>query len=562
MPVANIVPPVGLDSLPNELLFKIIYLLHQEDVNALGRTCSGFYQIINPELYRRDRQSRYNYALHHACCGQDINAINTLRRVLQYAPAGTSPLNRHFKRSITFRGKSCLYLTPLQVAVQARNPHMLQALLHAGAIVDQPELAPGRHDALWHAIHFVMMIDAKDPGHQPEDTSLKVWLIEILVRAGADPNQLTQTNPRRDPRRGNITPLHLAIANKADGTIIECLLHYGAIATRSRYKDVPNQYFSNVSPIAHFVNLRHNQKLTKSQHRAAVALIEHGAGSGDEATMYTVSRKPLLLELLSAPRACEYWVDIIDLLLTKNGVSVDCGSDDPLILHFLLKHVDWRPVVAYSPWLYLSHEMRNDMQQVAKVTIQTLDVLIRHGADVNAAGSTANSGLTPLHVAVGLNSDFYSIFDFLVSKGAKFDARTADGRTVLHTLPQMDTYPNVQLVSHLIRDRGIDRHAVDDFGNTFLHIAMENNIKPLDRKMAELVKYYTRRDFSKFVNADGKTPYDCAKDMDKYYADQIDEWYRDPMERWEPVPVRPAKLRRYELLQSGMHRLNLGSSGR
>ncbi|KAI0126731.1 ankyrin repeat-containing domain protein [Xylariales sp. AK1849] len=363
-----------------------------------------------------------------------------------------------------------------------------------------------------------MVMDYFRPGETVYTTRHKLAIVKLLLSSGADANQLSAT---RHPGNaivgeGQVTPLHLAIKNKADSRVIQTLLEHGASATQIAYHTAsPGQFYSTLSPISHLINAYPD--LTEDQYRSASHLVNYGAGTGTESSMYTLSGNPLLVECLSQPRQSTWWTDMTKLLLSGGCANANDTSHrgQSAIVHYLTSHVGWEPSHPYERRFVLSHELRYEMSDTAEITCKNIRLLFQFGADINSTGVSDSFRETPLHVAAGLHENFHYIFDELVQYGADTKAVTADGRTILHTLVQGDRHANPTRLTHFIKKLRIPRNAVDADGNTFLHYLCTSNMCTSPRWYKEVVKNYTQKDYLIKNNAN-QTPVEMAKNNDDH----------------------------------------------
>jgi uncharacterized protein YegJ (DUF2314 family) len=122
-------------------------------------------------------------------------------------------------------------------------------------------------------------------------------------------------------------------------------------------------------------------------------------------------------------------------------------------------------------------------------------LLAKNGADVNA---TNEIGLTPLKSAAG--NDNTSCAKTLLELGADVDVRlTVNKQNLLHNIHSPD-------MAKILLDAGADLEAIDDDGETPLHVATINGF-------ADLVVYLIERGANTDTkNKDGQTPLDIARE--------------------------------------------------
>ncbi|KAK6076959.1 ankyrin repeat protein [Seiridium cupressi] len=501
---------VTLIDMPPEMLYQISESLCITNLAYLAATCRRLQAVLVPELYKRDHSTGTFRTLSWAAGKvKKRTSVETIERALSYWPPGTDALQCYFRKNKSFHGKSLKYLTPLMAAIQAGNLRVVHFLLSKGVDINQPEASPGQRDTLWYPIHHAMMMDYFKPGaKQTYPTKHKLAIIELLLNNGANPDQLSLSNPARKPTGislGIVTPMHLAIKNQADNDVIQLLVDLGAAATRVPYYQVPEQRFTNITPISHLVNTY--QEASEGHPLAVKALADNGGGIGSEAEMNTVTGHPLLLDSLSRPRASPHSVAVTKAILEGTWVNLQhtASNGDGVIVHFLKSHIGWKPDVPYDRRWALRHEDERDMERLAATACDTIDVLLEHGADINEANAT---GDTPLHIAGGLHRNYSAIFDHLIQRGANVKATTKNGRTVLHALLMGDRDADYTLVTRLIRRHRLQPYARDKDRNTFLHLLLSHSVASFNKWMCEVAKHYKKADFEddRLKNAAGRTP--------------------------------------------------------
>lgn len=524
---------IMLIDLPAELLHQIVGDLTLTSHAHLCLTCRHLQAVLDPELYRRDRSSGAYLSLSWAACYRRPRAAATIQRAMSYWPPGTNHLQCYFTVKEFFCGKDLRYLTPLIAAVQAGNKRIVQFLLSQGVDVNQCEEAPGHRDTLWCPIHHAVTMDRFKTGVHTRSMKDKLHILGLLLDHGANPNQLSSINPRRSKGLriiGFVTPMHLAIANNADHHVIDLLIKKGAAATRVPYHGVPDQYYTDITPISHLVH--RYPEANHSQYLAVQTLTKNGGGIGSEAYTHTATGESLLIESLSRPRVSEWSVGITKLLLShacvQNGDTAHNG--DGAISHHVKSHLGWKPIKPYDKRWILKHEELYDMERLATTACSTIDVLLEHGANIDQIGAR---GWTPLHVASGIHKNYSFIFNHLLTRGANVRARTTEGFTLLHTLVKGEREAEPTLLSLLIKQYKLHRYARDKAGNTFLHHLCSGHVVSLSKWMMEVAMYYKRDDFHdpRLQNMAGLTPLETAtSDGD---ADIIQFWIDDAFHQTE-----------------------------
>jgi len=132
---------------------------------------------------------------------------------------------------------------------------------------------------------------------------------------------------------------------------------------------------------------------------------------------------------------------------------------------------------------------------------EAVDLLIDYGADINV-GCDNKTTVTPLMSVIWSN---ISLAEHYISKGAKIDCKDIDGQTALHDSAKRNRVESVKL---LVKN-GADINAIDNEGNTPLHIAAGGYFLRLDP--LEAVQYLIENgaDINK-LNNDRQTALDLA----------------------------------------------------
>ncbi|ETS73196.1 hypothetical protein PFICI_15141 [Pestalotiopsis fici W106-1] len=502
----------ALVALPVDMIYQITDHLSIGSMAKLASTCKGLHNVIEPEIFRRDRNRGRYRTLEWAATSRKKHAIPVLQRALTLWPNGIKDLEIHFLqcRPSKHHGRTLRHKTPLLAAVCTGNLEVVAFLLGKGIDVHQTEA--GNCDSLWSPIHWATMMDYPPKDNQQlEPPRTKLAIIELLLLHGANPDQLSAPNPRRQPPppESIVSPMHLAIKNDANHHVVELLIKYGGAATQEPYRHVANQHYASISPISHLIDKYPNP--TEDHCSSLRALATNGGGSGYEARKYTVTGQPLLLQFLSYPKESKYAPRFVRIMLkhTQARVEDTAANGDTAMVHFLRSHVHWRPAMAYDRRRVTSHEVEHSMALVASVACRTIDELVDHGAGIDTYGA---GRMTPLHIACGLHCHLSSVFDHLIGRGANVKARTSRGHTLLHSLVMGDAEADFTLMTPLLKQYKIKRYARDNEGNTFLHLLVTQRLVLFGKWMSEAARHYKRSDFEdpKLRNHAGRTPLEEA----------------------------------------------------
>lgn len=529
--VSRAVPP--LVDLPVDVIFQIVDHLPIRAISRLASTCKDLKVVLGPELFKRDRSRKLFRSLQWATSSKKhADSIPTIERALSYWPNGTDNLQVYFKKVQAVQARVFLVWTPLLTAIEARHWDVVAFLLFKGASVDQAEKAGKGHqpragvcDSLLYPLHRAVLLKDHSESQGPQQQSTKLAIIEMLLRHGANPNQLSVETGRRAGRM--ITPLLMAITNGADSRVIQLLITWGAAATCEPYSTVPHQQLSNTSPISHLINACREH--TEDHCASLKILATSGGGSSDlEARMHTETGQPVLLEYLSRPKESRYAPRIVHILLkyTESSAQHVSTSGDVALVHFLRSHFNWWPSTNIHPRYVTSNELEHSMSHAAGISGKIIDELLRHDANMETAGSA--DGATPLHIACGLHRNFRSIFELLLERGAKTDSKTSRGHTLLHSLVAGDSNADYTLLAVLIKKLKLKRFARDNDGNTFLHLLVTQRLVLYGKWMAEAAKYFKRSDFDdpRSRNNAGRTPLEEASFGSEANAEMTRFWLR------------------------------------
>jgi 26S proteasome non-ATPase regulatory subunit 10 len=144
------------------------------------------------------------------------------------------------------------------------------------------------------------------------------------------------------------------------------------------------------------------------------------------------------------------------------------------------------------------------------------ELLIHHGADVNAVGK---DGRTPLHYAAKIGSRSSDIINLLVSKGADINARDSLGNTPAHLAVAENNADGLRTLAEL----GADLNAQDGIKNTPLHDAVEKRNHDM---AAYLISQGVRTDIKGYR---GATAHSLALDSDRMSFINL---FNAPVKKW------------------------------
>jgi ankyrin repeat protein len=138
------------------------------------------------------------------------------------------------------------------------------------------------------------------------------------------------------------------------------------------------------------------------------------------------------------------------------------------------------------------------MEACKEGTIESVKALVLHGADVNTGN---DYGETPLMYAHSKD-----IAGFLVSKGAKLEARDNGGETALHHAARHGYADVVEFLAGLLVSKGAKLEVRDNDGETALHHAASHH-------HADVVEFLISQNFKvNEQNREGETPLYLAID--------------------------------------------------
>ncbi|EEH09715.1 ankyrin repeat protein [Histoplasma capsulatum G186AR] len=452
-------------------------------LNALAQTCSRFYQILNPYLYRFNAHQQDSSALVWATLrgdrrtaelsldnGADVNLIVLERSgVLSNTKTRQPGLQMgHFARLSPLATKPTLVSSGLLALVFNRRATRALAFGSAvgGEIIPCPRIR-AKYDQV----------------------------IELLIGRGIDTERTDVGNERLDFFHKGMTLLHRA-AGMADDTVVRLLIEGGANihARTTNSQHTPLHLASRTEEFdfdtVDAVNAHRQDRRSKKQ-RIVRLLLENGADvnarcyEGDTSPLHFAVNSPALTQILlkygADPTAKDkhgrtplhqaavvppYGPDHRDMkwvgrsawrpdMKTVIRLLIECGADieataktgfTPLHYAAKLAQVDAAQVllesganieatdkgeVCNSPmWTPLRHAIHTyvakDCQLTRSRSCTLVTMLAKAGANVNAKGG---DGLTPLHHAA-----MYGIIDIvriLVRFGADVEARDCQDTTPL-----------------------------------------------------------------------------------------------------------------------------------
>ena len=328
--------------------------------------------------------------------------------------------------------------SPIQLAVTWGNRSVVEALLFAGAAVNDWELVRSKESALSIAV--------KDQHYE---------LVQLLLDAGADIN-----NPSNDVSFWG-TPLRAAAAN-GDTRMVHFLLDRGA---DPHDPGAFSEAYQQNRDIFGLLIDRHKARYPVGRKGFGSAQLAHAIEKGDEDLVKA------LLEIRGSGAGIE---DVSWGYVTPFGLSIFKEGDGAAEFTelFLLKGYDPNSIVSkISEWDQVNVGITAFLAAIGTGNLSTVELLVRHKADVNLA-TQGWVKRTPLQRAAEIGSR--EIVELLINHGANINApaATRGGGTAL----QLAAIGGYIPTACMLLDRGADVDAPSSKvnGRTALEGAAEN----------------------------------------------------------------------------------------
>jgi len=355
-------------------------------------------------------------------------------------------------------------LTPLHLALSERKADSMRLLIQHGADVNARDwfnwtplhLASfeGRANSMQLLIQHGADVNARDgvnstPLHLASSKG-KADSAHLLIQHGADVN----------PRDGiNWTPLHRA-SSDGDADTMQLLIHHGAdVNPRDKDNSTPLHLVFMVSAKSVQLFIQHWADITGQYHddfmwdaivQAVEVLLLHGADVNARN-----KRNSTPLHLASS----EGDTDSVKLLILY-GADVNARDKDnstPLHVVFMVSAKSVQLFIRH--WADITGQYHDDFMW--DPIVQAVEVLLLHGADVNARNKR-NS--TPLHLASF--KGYADSMQLLIRHGADVNARDEDNSMPLHLASTKGKVDSMQLLIQY----GADVNARGEGNSTPLHL--------------------------------------------------------------------------------------------
>lgn len=393
--------------------------------------------------------------------------------------------------------------TPLIVAIRAANVRAVRVLLKYGANANQPErnsslkaISYGAR-ALWSPFHFAVGYDLvpKGPGRLGDGNSprLRENIVRLLLQSGAvnAEKHTKSVDPCAD-----MSPLFLHITNgpsSVRAAIVRQLLQHGAEGNRPslcRVQWIP-ETTRMVSPLSLVVAKcrRNEQEFVPDEVLLVVPLL---ISAGDGGGRRTTSGAPLIMDCLNP---CENmrWVQLAEMLLSSRRQSAGAvhTNGEPAVVWLIVRLLEYELWFNYNHLYATRMERQHKYERVRSSTFSMLQLLLSHGADINArcpANHSKYPGATALMIAARVRDDFHDVFLDLLESGANAKARDSKGRTAVFGLfAGRLSNPNDRV--RALSEAGTPMNAADKNGDTVLHYAAKHSRRDFSHWLPKLLAH-------------------------------------------------------------------------
>lgn len=156
----------------------------------------------------------------------------------------------------------------------------------------------------------------------------------------------------------------------------------------------------------------------------------------------------------------------------RKPLHIACQGQDWTLVEYLISvGADIQETATERKWtpLHFATCTDPDLHIYRSVIYQTVQVLLKHGANIHAA---ATDGTTAIHGAADFDPEDANVVSVLLNEGAQVDCTTENGNTPLHCACSVIVAEGLPTV-HVLLDHGADLEARNHDGQTPLHLAIK-----------------------------------------------------------------------------------------